>query len=113
MPQSIVEIPMARRIPVLLVVVGTLGTWEKGLLEDSWVSGLVEGCDAKLLVRILLDDSESILVGVERSHEDEGDVHLVGGVQMLDLTHGQVEEGHVVLYFQSALSTSHTCSSHT
>ena len=95
--QSVVEISMARGVPVLLVVIGTMGAWEESLLEDSRISGLVEGGDTKLLVRILLDDSEGILMGVERSHEDEGNIHLVVGVQMLDLTDGQIEEGHVIL----------------
>ena len=95
--QSVVEISMTRRIPVLLVIVGTTGAWEESFLEDSRISGLVEGGDAKLLVGIFLDNSEGILVGVERSHEDKGDIHPVGGVQMFDLTDGQVEEGHVAL----------------
>ena len=96
MQQSIVEISMTRRVPVLLVVIGTTGACEESLLEDSWVSGLVEGSDTKLLVGILLYDSEGILVGVERSHKDEGNIHLVRGVQVLDLTDGQIEEGHVI-----------------
>ena len=95
--QGVVKISMTRGVPVLLVVIGTMGAWEESLLEDSWISGLVESGDTKLLVGILLDDSEGILMGVERSHEDEGNIHLMGGVQMLDLTDGQVEEGHVVL----------------
>ena len=95
--QSVVEISMAGGVPVLLVVVGTMGTWEESLLEDSRISGLVEGGDTKLLVRILLDDSEGVLVGVERSHEDERDIHFIVGVQMFDLTNGQIEEGHIVL----------------
>jgi len=52
--QGVVEISMTRGVPVLLVVIGTMGAWEESLLEDSWISGLVEGSDAKLLVGILL-----------------------------------------------------------
>jgi len=107
--QRVVKISVTGRVPVLLVVVGTMGAWEKGLLQDPRVSGLVEGGDAKLLISILLDDSEGVLVGVERSHEDERNIHLVGGVQMLDLADSQVEEGHVVLDLQSTLSAGHTC----
>jgi len=106
--QGVVKISVTRRVPVLLVIVGTAGAWEECLLEDPWVSGLVEGGDAKLLIGILFDDSESVLVGVERSHENEGNIHLVGGVQMLNLTDGQVEECHVVFDLQSALSAGHT-----
>ena len=79
---------MAGRVPVLLVVIGTTGAWEESFLEDSWIPGLVEGGDTKLLIGILLDDPEGILVGVERSHEDKWNIDLVGGVQMLDLTDG-------------------------
>ena len=99
---------MTRGVPVLLVVIGAAGAREECLLEDSWVSRLVEGGDAKLLIGILFDDPEGILVGVERSHENEGNIHLVGGVQMLNLTDCQVEERHVVFDLQSALSASHS-----
>jgi len=88
---------MTGRVPVLFVVVGTMGRWEESFLENSWVSRLVEGGNTKLLIGILLDDPEGILMGVERSHKDEGDVHLIGGVQMLDLTDSQVKESHVIL----------------
>lgn len=109
--QSVVNISVTRGVPVLLVVVSTIGAWKKSFLEDSWISGLIEGSDAKLLVGILLDNSEGILVGVERSHEDEGNIHLVGGVQMLDLADGQVEEGHVIFDLQGALRAGHSYSS--
>ena len=95
--QSVVKISVTGRVPVLLVIVSTLGAWKECLLEDSWISRLVEGGDTELLVSVFLDDSEGILVGVERGHENEGNVHLVGGVQVLDLTNGQVEESHVIL----------------
>lgn len=107
MQQGVVEISVAGWVPVLLIVVSTMRAREKSLLKDSWIPGLVEGGDTKLLVRILLDDSDGILVGVERSHEDEGNVHLVSGVQMFDLTNGQVEESHIILDLQSALRAGH------
>lgn len=88
MQQSVVEISMARGVPVLLVVISSMGAWKESFFEDSRIPGLVEGRDTKLLVGILLDDSEGVLMGVERSHEDEGNIHLVVGVQMLDLTNG-------------------------
>jgi hypothetical protein len=108
--QGVVKISVTRRVPVLLVVICTIGGWEKSLLEDPWVSGLVEGGDAKLLVGILLDDSEGVLVGVERSHEDEGNVHLVSGIQMLNLADSQIEECHVIFDLQSAFRTGHSYS---
>ena len=63
--QGVVKISVTRRVPVLLVIVGTTGAWEECLLKDSWVSRLVEGGDTKLLIGILFDDSESVLMGVE------------------------------------------------
>ena len=111
MQKGVVKISVTRRVPVLLVGVGTTGAREKSLLEDTWVPGLVEGGDTKLLVGILLDDSDGIFVGVERGHEDEWNVHLVSGVQMFDLADGQVEESHVILDLQSALRASHSYSS--
>ena len=69
---------------------------------------MVEGGDAKLLVRVLLDDAKGVIMCVEGGHEDERDVDPVGSVQVLDLPHGKVEEGHVVLNFKSGLGTSHT-----
>ena len=111
MQQSVVNISVTGGVPVLLVVVSTMGARKKGFLEDSWIPGLIEGGDAKLLVGILLDNSEGILVGVERSHEDEGDIHLVGGVQMFDLADGQVEEGHIIFDLESALRAGHSYSS--
>jgi len=106
--KGVVKISVTRGVPVLLVVVGTMGAREKSLLEDTWVPRLVEGGDAKLLVGILLDDSDGIFVGVERSHEDHGNVHLISGVQMLDLADGQVKESHLILDLQSALRASHS-----
>ena len=107
MQQGVVEISVAGGVPVLLVIVSATGAWEECFLENSWISRLVEGGDAKLLIGILLDDSECVLVGVERSHEDEGNIDLVSGVQMFDLTDSQVEECHVIFNLQSALGASH------
>jgi hypothetical protein len=92
---------------VLLVIVDVLGAGKEGLLEDSGVPRLVEGGDAKLLVSVLLDDAEGIVVGVEGGHEDKGNIDTVGGVEMLDLSDSQVEEGHVVLDLESTLGSGH------
>jgi len=105
--KGVVQVTVTRRIPVLLVVIGTLRAGEKGLLEDTGVAGLVEGGDADLLVGVFFDDAEGVLVRVEGSHEDEGDIDTVGGVEVLDLTNGEVEEGHIVLDLESTLGTGH------
>lgn len=46
-------------------------------------------------------------MGVEGCHQDEGDIDVAGGVEMLDLSHSQVEECHIVLDLQSTLSAGH------
>lgn len=108
MQQCVVQVTVTRRVPVLLVVSGSFWAWQQSLLEDTGVSRLVEGRDAQLLVSILFDDPEGIFVSVERSHEDQRDVHAMGGVEVLDLTHGQVEEGHIIFYLKSALGSRHS-----
>ena len=75
---------------------------------DARVTGLIKGRNAELLVRVFPDDAERVLVRVEGGHEDEGDVDAVGGVEVLDLTNSEIEEGHVVLDFEGTLGTGHT-----
>ena len=108
MEQRIVDVTVTRRVPVLLVVVCTLGAGQEGLLEDARVPRLVECRDADLLVGILFDDAECVLVCIERGHEDERDIDLVGGVEVFNLSDGQIEEGHVILDLEGALCTGHT-----
>lgn len=68
---------MARRVPASLVRVGFPGNGQQRLLVDTGVSGLVEGEDVDVVVLVLLDDTGSVLIGVERVHEDEGHVDVV------------------------------------
>ena len=65
MKERIVQVTVAGRVPVLLVVFRRAGAREEGLLVDTRVARLVEGRDAQLLVRILLDDAQRILMSVE------------------------------------------------
>ena len=99
---------MSGRVPVLLVIVCGLRCRQERLLEDTRVPRLIERGDPELLVGILLDDAKRVLVSVKRGHQNEGDVDAVRRVQMLDLTHGKIEEGHVVLDLERRLGPSHT-----
>jgi len=108
MVKGIVKITVTGGVPEPLVVVGAFWAREKGLLVDTGVARLVEGGDANLLIGVFFDDTEGIVMGIEGSHEDERDIDTVGGVEMLDLTDGEIEEGHVVLYLESALCAGHT-----
>jgi hypothetical protein len=42
------------------------------------------------MVLVFLDNALGILIGVERVHENEGYVHFVRLIQMLDLPNGEV-----------------------
>ena len=65
MEKCIVDVTVTGRVPMLLVLICTLGTGQEGLLEDAGVPRLVECRDANLLVGILLDDAQRVLVCVE------------------------------------------------
>jgi hypothetical protein len=106
--QRVVQISVTRWVPRLLVIISSLGAREQRFLVDSRIPRLIEGGDTQLLVGVFLDDTESVFVRVEGRHEDKGHVNTAGGVEMLNLANGEVKESHVVLDFQSALSTSHT-----
>lgn len=68
---------------------------------------MVKGRDTQLLISVFLDDAQSVVMGVKRSHEDERDIDFVRRVQMLNLSHGEVEERHIVLDFERAFRASH------
>ena len=68
---------------------------------------MIEGGDTKLLVRILLDDPQGIFVCVERCHKDQRNVDFMGSVEVFNLAHSQIQEGHVILDFESGFSSGH------
>jgi len=92
----------------LLVIISTFRARKESFLEDAWITGLVESGDMGLLVCVLFDDTKSIIVCIEGSHEDERNVDATCGVEVLDLKDGQVKEGHVVVDFESTFSTGHS-----
>src|SRR6266446_1087622 len=112
MMQRIVQVPVARRIPVFLVIVSFFWTGKQGLFEDAWIPRLIEGGDSELLICVLLNDSKRILMRIERGHEDEWNIDTLGGVEVLDLADGKIEECHVIFDLECTLRTSHTCRWH-
>lgn len=90
--QGVEDVSVAWRVPVGLLALGRGGAWEKRLLVDSRVSRLLEGEDVDVVVLVLLDDSRSVLVGVERVHEDERHVDVVLGVEVLESANTRVME---------------------
>ena len=96
---TVADSSMSKSKPFLRVDVAlsveVLGYGQQRLLVNSWIARLIEGQDAHLQARVLFDDLVCLLVGVERVHENEGDVGIVLLVQGLDLLHSQVQEGLV------------------
>ena len=60
-----------------------MGNGEKRLLVNSGVSRLVESQDVDVVVLVFLDNSGSVIIGVERVHEDERDIDTVSRVEVL------------------------------
>ena len=98
---------MTGRVPFVLIIACCPGGGEKSLLQDTWVTRLVEGGDAELLVRILLDNAQGIFVGVERRHKNQRYVDFMGSIEVLNLAHSQIQECHVILDFESGFGSSH------
>lgn len=90
------DVTVAGRVPVGDLRAGVLGGGEKGVLKHTGVLGLVESEDVNVVALVLLDNVRGVLVGVERVHQDEGNVDIVSTVKELDLADRQVEERHAV-----------------
>jgi len=101
--QRLEDVTVAGRVPVGDLRVGALRRREEGVLEHTGVLGLVEGQDVDVVTLVLLDDVCGVLVGVERVHQNEGDVDIVGAVEVLDLADGQVKERHAVANLDDGL----------
>ena len=99
------DVTVTGRVPVGDLRVGALGCGKEGVLEHTGELGLVECQDVDVVALVLLDNVRGVLVSVERVHQHEGDVDVVGAVQELDLTDGEVEERHAVADLDDRLGT--------
>ena len=90
------HITVTRGVPLGLVVVEPLGAGRLGFLEEARVAALVEEVDLDLVGVVLVDDLNGILVGVEGVHQRQLYVGIELTVEMLNLLHGQIEEGAVL-----------------
>lgn len=106
--QRLEDVTVARGVPLVDGSIKVLGDGEQRVLVNSGVSGLVEGEDIHVMALVLLDDGGGVVVGVERVHQDERHVDVVGAVEELDLSHGKVEEGHAVTDLDDRLGTDAT-----
>ena len=59
-----------------------------------------------VVVLVFLDNALGIVVRVERVHENEGHIDLVDLVEMLDLSHGEIQESHSFADFNCRLGRS-------
>lgn len=94
--QGLENVTVTGRVPVLQGGVEGLGGGEERVLDDTGVTGLVEGDDVDVVALVLLDDRLGVLVGVEGVHQDEGHVDVESAVEVLDLADGQIQEGHAL-----------------
>jgi hypothetical protein len=83
---------VSRRIPVGNGGIVRLGCWQERILQDSGISGLVKGHNVDVVSLIFLDNVLCIIVGVERVHENEGDIDIISAVEVFDLSDGEIEK---------------------
>jgi len=107
--ESIEDITVAGRVPLALVASGRAGYGQVTLTTNARVARLVESKDLDVVVGVLLNDTLSVVVGVEGVHENKRNVDFVLRVQMLDLPDTQVEESHSLTDLDRTLrGTRHT-----
>ena len=70
---------------------------------------MIEGGDSDLLVGVLLDDAKSVFMRIKRSHQNKRDIGALGCVEVLNLAHSKIEEGHIIFNLERALRAGHTC----
>lgn len=99
---------MAGRVPLALVFGSRARAGKVGLPVDTRVPALVEGHDLDVVVGILLNDTSGIIVRIERVHEDERNVDLVFGVEVLDLSNTEIQESHSLSDFNDGFGSNAT-----
>jgi hypothetical protein len=106
--QRLENITVTRGVPLVDGRFVVLGNGKERVLVDSGVPGLVEGEDVDIVALVLLNNGSSVVVCVERVHEDERDVDVVCAVEVLDLSNGKVEEGHAITNLDNRLGANAT-----
>lgn len=82
--KGLVQVTVTRRVPLLDGRAGRTRDGKKRFLVDTGMAALVEGGDADVVGSVLLNDATGLLVGIERVHEDEGHVHVMLLVEVLE-----------------------------
>jgi hypothetical protein len=81
--ESIEDITVSGRIPGFNGAVIRAGDGEEGVFDDSGETRLIEGENVNVVTLVLLNDALSVVFGVERIHQDEGDIATVRAIQVL------------------------------
>jgi hypothetical protein len=81
--ECIENVTVPGRIPIALVTSRGTGNGQEALATNTGVAGLVEREDLNVVVRVLLDDTLGVIIGVERVHEHERNVDFVLRVEVL------------------------------
>lgn len=103
--QTLKQVTVSWRVPALQIVVVRVWDRQERVLEDSRELGLVESSHSDPVALVLLDDLGGVGVGVERVHQQERHVGVVSAVQVLNLSHGQVQERVAVSHLNHRLGT--------
>lgn len=94
---------MSGGVPIRNCGIERLWGWEKRILQDSGIAGLVEGHDINVVTLVLLDDVLGVIISVEGVHEDEWHIDIISSVEVFDLADGKVQERHAITDFNDRL----------
>ena len=81
--QGVKNVTMSWWVPVGFVTCRFRGAWKQRLFVDPGVSRLVESENVDIVVLVFVDDPRCVVIGVERIHENEGDIDVVLRVEVL------------------------------
>lgn len=102
------NVTVTRRVPIGDLRIKALGCGKQRILEDTRVTRLVECHDINVVSLVLLDDVLCVIIGIEGVHENEGNVHVVCAVEVLNLADRQVKERHAFTDFDNGLGADTT-----
>lgn len=101
--QTLEQVTVSWRVPAVQVIVKRVWHRQQGVLENSGETRLVEGSDPDSVALVFLDNLGSVGVRVEGVHQKKRHVSVVLSVQVLNLSHRQVQEGVAVSHLNDGL----------